>query len=514
MLQTSIRQQAFVALFISLFLLSCGTAKKISTTDDGKIEIAILQMNDVYEISGVDGGKIGDLSRVATIYKALKQENPQTMMVLAGDFLNPSLVGTMRYEGERIRGRQMIEVLNAMGLDMVAFGNHEFDISETDLQKRINESKFEWLATNIQQVCGNKEYPFYREVNGKKQFLPESKVMNFTDADGTPLRLGVFSAVINSNPVDFVHYYNPDSMVNLTLQDLKPKSDVIIGLTHLTVAEDIALAQKYQSVPLIMGGHEHDHMYHNIGKSVVAKADANAKTVYIHRLSYDRKTGDTKLASELKVVDEKIKRDETVSAIVDKWKKVLEDQVKEIVDDPYEIIYIANEALDGRESSLRHHQTNMGSIFAAAFSSSSAKGAEAALFNSGSVRIDDQLSGAIMAIDIFRALPFGGSVYDVAMKGSLLKGVLRFSEKEKGNGAFLQTSGITGVNGEWMVNGLKIDDDRMYKIAITDFLLRGLDIPFLTEKNEGIISIDKPVSGADLRSDLRKAIIAYMKNQK
>lgn len=501
------------AAITSLFLMGCSTNAKVLSKDDGIIEVAILQMNDVYEISGVDGGKSGDLSRVATVYKSLKQQYPQSMMVLAGDFLNPSLVGTMRYNGERIRGKQIVEVLNSMDLDIVAFGNHEFDIPEEDLQKRINESTFEWLATNIQQVCGSKEYPFYQEIGGKKRFLPETKIMKFQDADGTTMNLGIFSAVINSNLVDFVHYYNADSMVALSIDDLKPSSDVIIGLTHLSVKEDIAIAEKHQNVPLIMGGHEHDHMYHQIGNSIVAKADANAKTVYIHVLKHNKSTGKTTVNSELKVIDESVERDPETAAIVDKWKGILEDQVKEIVADPYEVVFRAATALDGRESSLRYGQTNMGQLFAESILKASTKGAEAAFFNSGSVRIDDQLSGEVIALDIFRALPFGGMIYDVEMKGSLLRGVLRYSENNKGLGAHLQYEGIKLENTVWKVNGLEVDDERYYKLAITDFLLRGLDIPFLTESNGGIKSISKPVSADDARYDIRKAIISNLKTK-
>ena len=94
------------------------------------------------------------------------------MLVHAGDFLNPSLIGTLRYEGERIKGRQMVEVMNAMGFDIAVLGNHEFDIGEEDLQKRINESTFDWISTNTYQVCGEKVYPFFKEVDGKKRFFP------------------------------------------------------------------------------------------------------------------------------------------------------------------------------------------------------------------------------------------------------------------------------------------------------------------------------------------------------
>ena len=77
------------------------------------------------------------------------------MLVMAGDFLNPSLLGTIKVDGERLRGKQMVEVMNAMNFDLVAFGNHEFDLPYKDLQKRLNESKFDWISANVKQKTKN-----------------------------------------------------------------------------------------------------------------------------------------------------------------------------------------------------------------------------------------------------------------------------------------------------------------------------------------------------------------------
>jgi 5'-nucleotidase/UDP-sugar diphosphatase len=83
------------------------------------------------------------LARVATLRQELLAENPNTFTVLAGDFLSPSALGTARVDGERLAGKQMVSVLNQMGLDYVTFGNHEFDISEAALRDRIAESTFQ-----------------------------------------------------------------------------------------------------------------------------------------------------------------------------------------------------------------------------------------------------------------------------------------------------------------------------------------------------------------------------------
>ena len=92
--------------------------------DDGKIDFTFLQVNDVYEIAPIQGGKFGGMARVQTVHEELLKENSNTMLVMAGDFLNPSLLGTVKYNGERIRGMQMIETMNAMNFGLVAIGNY------------------------------------------------------------------------------------------------------------------------------------------------------------------------------------------------------------------------------------------------------------------------------------------------------------------------------------------------------------------------------------------------------
>ena len=68
-----------------------------------------------------------------------------------------------------------------------------------------------------------------------------------------------------------------------------------------------------------MGGHEHTNKYEKIGDVIIAKADANAKTIYIHRFEYDPLTKKVTVKSQLKEVNEKIESDESVKKVVDKW---------------------------------------------------------------------------------------------------------------------------------------------------------------------------------------------------
>ncbi|HEY9751830.1 MAG TPA: hypothetical protein V6C46_02680, partial [Coleofasciculaceae cyanobacterium] len=81
------------------------------------VPITLLHLNDLYEITAVEGGKRGGLARVATLRKQLLAQNPRTITVLAGDLLSPSALGTAIVEGQRLAGQQMVAVMNAIGLD-------------------------------------------------------------------------------------------------------------------------------------------------------------------------------------------------------------------------------------------------------------------------------------------------------------------------------------------------------------------------------------------------------------
>ena len=309
----------FLIAIASLILISCGTTQQTITQsnliDDGKISFTFLQLNDVYEIAPLEGGKTGGMARVEHVHKELLKENPNTFMFMAGDFLNPSLLATVKYNGERIRGKQMIEVMNAMKFDLVTFGNHEFDISKNDLQKRLNESNFNWTSANARQkICGT-TYPFYKESNGIKEFVSDTHIINAKDVDGTQIKIGFFSVVLPSNPQSYVEYRDIYSEAKRAYESLKERTDVVFGLTHVSIAQDKKIAELLKDIPLLMGGHEHNNMLVEVGSTKIAKADANAKTVYVHRINYDKNTNSVKFTSELLPITNKIESDSKVAEI-------------------------------------------------------------------------------------------------------------------------------------------------------------------------------------------------------
>ena len=93
-----------------------------------------------------------------------------------------------------------------------------------------------------------------------------------------------------------------------------------------------------------------------------------------------------------------------------------------------------------------------------------------------------------------------------------MKEVLDYGKSKRGTGAYLQRYNITeGAQGEWMIADKSIDVNKTYKVAFSDFLLKGYDIPFLTPENKGVLNVYTPTE-EDHANDIRKAIILYLKS--
>mgnify|MGYP000957077952 CR=1 FL=1 len=99
------------------------------------VRITLLQLNDVYQIAPVDKGKNAGLARVATLRQKIKAESQNTLFLLAGDTISPSVASTI------FKGAHIIEVWNAVGLDYACLGNHEFDFGDEVLIERMKESR-------------------------------------------------------------------------------------------------------------------------------------------------------------------------------------------------------------------------------------------------------------------------------------------------------------------------------------------------------------------------------------
>jgi 5'-nucleotidase / UDP-sugar diphosphatase len=514
------RKSFLLGCLMTVMFISCKTTQNTSQKlSPNEVQISIVHVNDVYEISPLEGGKVGGMARLATLKKEITQKNPNTITILAGDFLNPALISTFKHEGKSIKGRQMIEAMNAVGFDWVGLGNHEFDLDEEDLQKRINESNFNWLASNVlQNKKGNLE-PFGKTLSDVKIPFQKTTILTFKNPSGKVVKMGMFSVVLPSNKKDYVWYSDFFEAAQKNYDILRPQCDFVVAITHLNKADDAKLAEMLPDVKLLMGGHDHDNMIERINGVIIAKADANAKTAYIHNITYNTETKNILINSDLRTIDESIPMDSAVAVVVKKWDNIMDVALKKVGMDRNDVVAQLTEKLDGRETPMRNTHTNLGDLIAKAMTASASKPVDCTVFNSGSVRIDDQLSGQITQLDIMRILPFGGKIVEVSLKGRLLERILETGLKNKGNGGFLQWDKITHdeAKNEWFINGKLLDVNQDYYISIPKFMMEGKETNFgyLTAQNPDVLKITAPdeKDSGDIRNDVRKVLIAYLKGK-
>lgn len=490
------------ALFLSLLLIGCGS------TDQGsnQVQFTILQINDVYEIAPLQNGEVGGMARVATLRKELLAEDPNVITVLAGDFASPSLIGTLKHNGERIAGKQMVDAMNHVGMDYVTFGNHEFDLKQADLQKRLNESKFIWTVCNAFEMKDSVNHaPF--EQNG---VACPTYVIHEVNANGQTLKVGLIGVVLPFNKSDYVHYEDMISTMEATYNSIKDKCDVVIGITHQEIAQDIEMAKALPQIPLLIGGHDHTNMNKQEGPVAITKADANAKTAYVHTLTYDFNTNTCNVASELRHINKILDHDPVVDSVVNYWNSIAFAAMEEMGFEPEKVVTTLNEPMDGLEDHVRSKPTNLGQSIAQSMHAMFPD-ADVAVISGGSIRLDDYLEGSISEYDVLRTLPFGGGIGTCVMKGTELLTLLETGTvTNKGIGGYLQMDGAVKHNGEWLINGEQVVHDQEYTVVASDFLLAG------KESNLEIFA-DYPNEAPDtlngLTNDIREIYIAYMSQQ-
>lgn len=492
---TPLNRALVFALLATTFAAAYGQ-KPIEGPADNTIKFNLIQINDVYEITPTGGE--GGMAKLATVYNAYKLVNPNTFLVIAGDFFSPSALGTARVDGERLAGKQMVAALNKIPLYMATFGNHEFDVSEAQFHQRLEESQFGWVSSNVTDAGGQA----FQKV--------EANRIQVIESGGQRVRVGYFGLTIPSNPAKYVKYTDVMEAAAKEVRELRPKVDVLIALTHLSYADDMRLALAFPEIDMILGGHEHEkHRIEIASLPGIYKADANARSVYIHELAYDPVTRKLSKNSTLRPLDADIPEDPTVKAEVDKWVKIAFDGFRKDGFNPEAKVANVTIPLDGHESSVRNGSTDLTKLIADGMLAA-APGSEIAIYNSGSIRIDDTiLPGEVTEYDVIRILPFGGKIVSIKVTGAYLKRILAQGIANKGQGGFLQTAGVTYSGDQPMHNGQAIDDGRVYTIAISDFLLTGNEQNFGWLKRDG----NPDITVLKEHQDIRNATIAELKRR-
>jgi 2',3'-cyclic-nucleotide 2'-phosphodiesterase (5'-nucleotidase family) len=425
----------------------------------------------------------------------------------------------LQFEGKTIKGRQMVDAMNAAGIDLVIFGNHEFDLKETELQQRINESNFQWISSNTFHFQNGKIISFAKEGPGNvSDTFPQAYIRTVSDEDGTTAKIGFIGLTLPFNKAAYVNYADALTSAKTLYNQIKDSVDIVVAITHQSMQEDETLAREIPGLALILGGHEHDQRFEKIGNIRITKAKSNAKSAYIIKLTINKKRHQVKTKPKLEVLDSNIIPDSTTTTIVQKWVKIANDSYASLGFDANEIVLKSGESLEGRETEVRGHSTNLTKLIINAMIKAAPQ-SEVVIFNAGSIRVDDVLQMPLTQYDVLRTLPFGGGIKEVEIRGGLLVQILDAGLKNRNSGGFLHyNENLHHVDqtGQWLLDGIAIDNNKTYRVALTDFLLTGgeANLAFLKPGNKDIIKEYESDKDADIeREDIRKVIIQYLQTK-
>jgi 5'-nucleotidase len=460
--------------------------------------ITIAHINDVYEIEPVEGGASGGLARAATLFAQLKAAHPELITTLGGDYLSPSAIGTAKVDGQPLAGRQMVDVLNRIGLDWATFGNHEFDLSEAAFRARLAESKFRLVSTNVTAADGT---PF--------PGVPTSAIVPVA-VRGRRIKLGLIGLTIDANRKPWVKYTNGLVAARSEVAKLRGQVDAIVALTHLRLTDDIDLVNGVPEIDLVLGGHEHENWLVRRGPRLtpVVKADDNVRTVAVVTLTFAAPGARPEVSPRLEVIDASIPAAPAVEAVAHQWTKAAFDGFRRDGFEPEAVVATITEPLDGRESTVRNRPGLLTDIVTAGMARE-IRDADVAVLNGGSIRIDDVVpAGPVTEYDIIRILPFGGKVVKADLDGDLLAQVLETGVNNQGLGGYLQTWGVQSTKGGWTVKDKALDPATRYRVALPEFLLTGAEV------NLGFLKRDNPkVHDVQEFRDVRRTTIDALRAQ-
>ena len=239
--------------------LSLGGLTLNSCSGFGEKKITILHTNDVHshidpfpDSHGQFPG-LGGVARRASLIKTIRDENPNTLLLDAGDIFQ----GTPYFNF--YGGELEFRLMNKMGYHAATLGNHDFDNGLQGLLAQLPNAEFKFVNAN---------YDFSN--------TPLAGLFNpykIYDMDG--VKVGVFGLGIALeglvDPVLYgeTKYQDPVERALDIARELREEKGcrLVICLSHLGYRyreedriSDVRLAQLTEGIDLIIGGHTHTFM--------------------------------------------------------------------------------------------------------------------------------------------------------------------------------------------------------------------------------------------------------------
>ncbi|GIA98073.1 TPA: bifunctional metallophosphatase/5'-nucleotidase [Vibrio cholerae] len=193
----------------------------------------------------------GSLSQIATKVKTIRQEQPNVILVDAGDTIQGNFVETFKDEAID----PMMLGFNEMKYDVWVLGNHEFDFGLKVLNRSLTQFKGRSLAGNIQRPDGNPFLPGYTIIERggiKIGVIGMDTPMTQVFAEGT-------------NRLEGMTFNNPTLEVQKIIKQIDPQVDAIVLVAHMGLENEndinntgvTDIANGNPELDAIVAGHMH-----------------------------------------------------------------------------------------------------------------------------------------------------------------------------------------------------------------------------------------------------------------
>ena len=471
--------------------LLCATFSLFGQTDT----VTILHLNDTHSNLAPIGprdaslqGSLGGIARAVTLIGMERMENPNALLLHAGDFS----IGDLFYN--RYFGVAELRILASIGCDAMTVGNHEFDLTPSTLMTALDSG---FVGGSFPMLCANINLEDALVQPLKKYILP------YTIKQVGNAKVGIFGLTtpatnLISQPAPAV-IDTPFLPAAATVETLVTNGcDVIVCLSHLGLSLDVMLAENIPGINVIVGGHDHFAMEHpasvrNPGGDTTWIVQANAFYLDLGKVRLTVNGGKVKLLDyTLMPVTDAIPEEPTVKAAVDGMIADIESVYGPLFSAKIaDVSAYFEEVADSLTYSGRH-DTPIGNLVTDAFRATTHT--QIALEVGGSTA-EPLYPGPIVAADAFRVVGYGFNTvnrlgyrlvtFDIA--GAALLGGLEFglSSIEQDDEFLVQVSGmrysydpnkpaynrLTSVD----VGGVPLDPQATYTVTANEFVPMFLD---------------------------------------
>ena len=203
------------------------------------------------------------LAKAATIIRAERERNPNTVLIDCGDTIQGSPIEYiyqqfvrggrlplgMQFAGEPWREEPMMRAMNAIGYEALVVGNHDFNYGLKNLEHARAQSRFPWLSANITTEAGSGRRPFepyiVKDLGGVRIAIIGLTTPNIPMWDPPEHYRGYRFAPIWSTAAEWVKTVRA-----------RVKPDIVVLAVHDGIEKDSKIRIP-EGVDLIVYGHSH-----------------------------------------------------------------------------------------------------------------------------------------------------------------------------------------------------------------------------------------------------------------